>query len=92
MPDTSSTPRAEYERRLTVWRERIAALDRTHLLMSNGRLLIAALFALAFWLTVVRPTISPWWPVVASVAFAVLAIAHARVLERVERARGAERR
>jgi hypothetical protein len=91
LPDTSSTPRAEYERRLTVWRERIAALDRTHLLMSNGRLLIAALFALAFWFTVVRSTISSWWPVVAGVAFAALAIAHARVLERVERARGAER-
>ena len=60
-------------------------------MMSNGRLLIAALLALALWFTVVHARISPWWPVVAGVAFGALAIAHARVLERIERARGAER-
>jgi hypothetical protein len=91
LADTSSTPSAEYERRLTTWRERIAALDRRHLMMSNGRLLIAALLALALWFTVVHARISPWSPVVAGVAFGTLAIAHARVLERIERARGAER-
>jgi hypothetical protein len=91
LPDTFSTPRAEYERRLAAWRERIAALDRTHLMMSNGRLLIAGLFALSFWFTVVHSRISSWWPVVAGLAFAALAIVHARVLERIERARGAER-
>jgi len=91
LPDSSSTPRAEYERRLTAWRIRIAALDRRHLIMSNARLLLAGAFALAFWFTVVRSRISPWWPVGTALAFAVLAIAHARVLERIARARGAER-
>jgi hypothetical protein len=91
LPGTSSTPRAEYERRLTAWRDRIAALDRRHLMLSNGRLLIAALLALALWFSVVHARISPWWPVVAGVAFAALAIVHARLLERIERARGAER-
>jgi hypothetical protein len=85
------TPRAEYERRLANWRERIVALDRTHLMMSNGRLLIAGLLALALWFTVVHSRISPWWPVAGGLAFAGLAILHARVLERIERARGAER-
>ncbi|HEV2982996.1 MAG TPA: hypothetical protein VGX46_01350 [Vicinamibacterales bacterium] len=91
MPDTSSTPRAEYERRLASWRERIASLDRTSLLMSNGRLLIAGLFAVFLWFTVVHSRVSPWWPVCAGLAFGVLAIVHARVLARTERARGAER-
>jgi MutS domain V len=91
LPGTSSTPHAEYERRLTAWRDRIAALDRRHLRMSNGRLLIAALLALALWFTVIHARISPWWPVGAGVAFAALAILHARLLERIERARGAER-
>jgi hypothetical protein len=76
---------------LAAWRERIAALDRRHLMMSNGRLLIAGLFALSFWFTVVHSRISSWWPVGAGLAFAALAIVHARVLERIERARGAER-
>ena len=91
MPDISSTPRAEYERRLTAWRDRLAALDRRHLTLSNGRLLLAALLALALWFTFVLPALSPWWPVAAGVAFAALVIVHARVLERIERARGAER-
>ena len=91
MPDTSLTPHAEYERRLTAWRARLASLDRRHLRLSNGRLLLAALLALALWFTFVRPALSPWWPVAAGVAFAALAIVHARVLERIERARGAER-
>ncbi|HMJ87496.1 MAG TPA: hypothetical protein VK504_30170 [Vicinamibacterales bacterium] len=91
MPDTFSTPRAEYERRLTAWRDRLAALDRRHLMLSNGRLLLAALLALALWFTFVRPALSPWWPVATGGAFAALAIVHARVLERIERARGAER-
>ena len=60
-------------------------------MMSNGRLLIAALLALALWFTVVDARISPSWPVAAGVAFAALAIVHARLLERIERARGAER-
>ena len=60
-------------------------------MMSNGRLLIAGLFALSFWFTVVHSRISSWWPVAAGLAFAALAIVHARVLERIERARGAER-
>ena len=60
-------------------------------MLSNGRLLLAALLTLVLWFTFVRPALSPWWPVAAAGAFAALAIVHARVLERIERARGAER-
>ena len=76
---------------MTAWRDRLASLDRRHVTLSNGRLLLAALLALALWFTFVRPALSPWWPIAAGVAFAALAIVHARVLERIERARGAER-
>ena len=38
----AAAPRAEYERRLAAWRERIAALDRINFTISNIRLAIAA--------------------------------------------------
>jgi hypothetical protein len=84
-------PRAEYEHRLARWRERIVALDRTHLLLSNGRLILAGIGAVLLWRAVVRWSISPFWPLLAWLAFGVLAVVHARLLQRVERARSAER-
>ena len=84
-------PRAEYERRLTERRERIAALDRRNLLISNGRLILAGIGAVLLWMAFVRATISPAWPLAAGVAFGVLAFVHARQLNRFERAQAAER-
>jgi MutS-like protein len=78
-------PRAEYGQRLKRWRERIADLDRRHLLLSNARLAAAAIVALVLWLAFVRASISAWWLVACAVGFAVLAVAHARVLQRIER-------
>lgn len=43
-------PRAEYDRRLAFWRERIARLDRLHLVISRFRLAVAACVAVAMWL------------------------------------------
>jgi MutS domain V len=85
-----TAPRAEYESRLHAWRGRIASLENTHLTISNGRLTIAATGAVLMWLAFIRAVISPWWPIVAGLAFAVLAVIHARVLMRAERARRAE--
>jgi hypothetical protein len=84
-------PRAEYDRRLAAWRERIVALDRINLLISNGRLILAAGGAVLLWMAFVRATISPAWPVAAWFAFGVLAVIHAKQLQRFERARSAER-
>jgi hypothetical protein len=84
-------PRAEYERRLTDRRERIAALDRINLLISNGRLVLAAVGAVLLWMGFVRATISPAWPIAIGVAFGLLAFVHARQLNRFERAQAAER-
>ena len=65
-------PATEYAARLAARRERIAALDRTHLLISNSRLVLACAGAILFWLAFVS-------------AVAVAAVAGARVA-RVRRA------
>lgn len=83
-------PRAEYERRLARWRERIAALDRINFHISNGRLVLGVAGAVLVWLAFIRATISPWWPVAAWVAFAVLALVHAKRLQLFDRAKSAE--
>ena len=84
-------PRAEYERRLGDRRERIAVLDRINLLISNGRLALAAVGAVLLWMAFGRASISPAWPIAIGVAFGVLAFVHARQLNRFERAQAAER-
>jgi hypothetical protein len=84
-------PRAEYERRLAERRERIAALDRITLLISNARLILAAAGAILLWLAFVRAALSPVYPLAAGVAFGGLAFVHARQLNRFERAQAAER-
>ena len=47
-------PRAEYESRLAVRRERIAALDRVNFIISNVRLAIALAGAVLLWMAFVR--------------------------------------
>jgi hypothetical protein len=84
-------PRAEYDRRLAAWRERIAALDRVNFILSNIRLAIAGAGAVLLWMAFVRASIAPAWPLVAWLAFGVLAVVHARRLQRFERAQSAER-
>jgi hypothetical protein len=84
-------PGAEYERRLARWRERIAALDRINLHISNGRLVLGVAGAVLLWMAFVRATVSPWWPVAAWLAFAVVAVVHATRLRLYDRAKDAER-
>ena len=84
-------PRAEYERRLAHWRARIATLDRVNLHISHGRLVLGVAGAVLLWLAFVRFSISPAWPIGVWLAFGVLAVVHARQLQRHDRARGAER-
>ena len=83
-------PRAEYQSRLEAWRGQIAALDRIHLAISNGRLVIAAVGVVLLWLAFGRAQISSWWPIGAAGLFAGVAVYHAIILERSERARRAE--
>jgi len=83
-------PRAEYERRLASWRERIASLDRVNLWISNARLVVAGLGAVALWMAFTRVALMPA-PILVWLAFGVLAVVHARQLTRFDRARAAER-
>jgi hypothetical protein len=82
-------PRSEYSRRLGFWNADIARADRAHLHLSNGRLAVAGATALVAWQAFVSHRISPAWPLVLAAGFVVLAIIHARVLRRIERARRA---
>jgi len=85
------TPRDEYQRRLASWRDRIAALDRVNLWISNGRLALALAGAVLLWLAFIRASVSPAWPIGVWMAFGALAIVHAFQLQRFDRARAAER-
>ena len=84
-------PRREYQRRLADWRERIAALDRVNLALSNLRLAIAVPGVVLLWMAIVRQSISPLWPFGAGLAFAVVAVIHAVRLQRFHRAQAAAR-
>ena len=81
-------PREEYERRLAIWDARVARGEQTHLRVSNLRLAVAAIAAVIAWL-LVHSGISAAWLLVPAACFAGLVVAHARVLNRLERARRA---
>src|SRR2546423_15680522 len=84
-----ANPRAEYELRLTRWRDRLAALDRRHIVLSNSRLAAAAAIVLLLWLAFARAALSPAWVAAGAIGFGALAVAHARLLNRAERGRRA---
>jgi len=84
------TPQAIYAKRLQMWRDRLVALDRSHLFISNSRLIVAAGGAVTLWLALVRNAISPAWSLALGAVFVGLIVWHARVLQRRERALRAE--
>jgi hypothetical protein len=81
----------EYQNRLALRRERIAASDRRHQTVSNARLAAAAAIAGLLWLVFFRRAVSPWWIAASAISFTALVVFHARVLQRLERARRAAR-
>jgi MutS-like protein len=81
-----SDSRVEYQRRLEAWGVRIQALDRTHVRVSNLRLLLFGICAGVAWFAFVRSSISAAWIVIPAVLFGVLLIVHAKILNRAERA------
>ena len=87
----SSSVASEYQRRLDERRREIADLERRHLRLSNLRLLLAAIGAAVLWLAFARAALPAWWTLLAWGAFAAVAIVHAKLLERTERVRRAER-
>ena len=90
MSSSRTDPRAEYRSRRQHAVDEIARLDRLHLLISNARLAVAALVAVLLWLAFVREAVSRLWPAASVVGFIALVVVHARVLQRVDRARRTE--
>lgn len=82
----ASDPRREYSRRIERWTGEIASGERTSLRISNSRLIVAAALAIIGWQAFVSHRVSAIWPVVVLVAFGVLVVLHARVLNRIEQA------
>ena len=80
----ASDPRREYSRRIERWTGEIARGERTSLRISNSRLIVAAALAIIGWQAFVSHRVSAIWPVVVLVAFGVLVVLHARVLNRIE--------
>ena len=73
-------PRPEYERRQAAWSAAIARSESRHLLVSNFRLAAVALAVAVAWLAFVRGALSPAWTLMPVLAFLVLLVVHARVL------------
>ena len=71
-------PRAAYQARLGACRQRIAALEASHLRISNGRLVVALLGAILLWFAIGRGW-SPFWPIAAGLMFFALVVVHDRL-------------
>jgi hypothetical protein len=84
-------PLSEYCRRIERWDAAIARLERAHLRFSNLRLATVFAGAAIFWFIFIRDAVPAWWIVAPVVAFGVLAVRHARVLQQRDRARRARR-
>ena len=82
-------PRDEYEQRIARWTDVVRRGERTHFLLSNLRLLVAGIAAFIAWLAFGRQLVSPMWLLAAGAAFTALVVAHARALNRIERAQRA---
>ena len=83
------SPREEYEQRIARWTGVARRGERTHLRLSNLRLLVAGAAIVIAWMSLARQLISPAWLLAAGVAFTALVVMHARVLQRIERAQRA---
>jgi len=84
-------PKAEYERRLALGRDRVEQLDRRHLVISNLRLALFVTFTVILWLALARSVLSAAWVLAPALAFGMLLVVHARLLNRTERSRRAYR-
>ena len=78
-------PRAEYARRIDKWDQAIARGDRTHMIISNVRIVLAVAIAVLAWQAFVSNRVSAAWPILLVAVFAVLVVVHARALLRIER-------
>jgi hypothetical protein len=89
--ELNEDPRAEYERRIAALDVRLASGARRHLLASNLRLAVFAALAAIAWLAFAPGVFSPVILLIPALAFCVLLIVHARILNANDRALRARR-
>jgi hypothetical protein len=82
MSAPTTGPRDEYARRLADRREGAARQARIELSISNGRLATAVAAAILAWLAFGAGSLGAWWLLAPLALFAVLVVAHDRVIER----------
>jgi hypothetical protein len=76
-------PALEYSERLRARESRVARHNRTHIRFGNIRLLVAIIFAVIAWLSLIRHTFSPWWLAAPVVAFVLVASNHTKILQQL---------
>ncbi|MGB6898314.1 MAG: hypothetical protein WBE12_06980, partial [Candidatus Acidiferrum sp.] len=79
-------PKAEYEKRLEKWLQKIAEKDRVHLAIGYAKLIVIAAFALVAWIIFAKHLLSIYWLIAPVAAYALLGILHGRVLRAKARA------
>src|SRR5579884_3100762 len=84
-------PAAEYSRRLKDRTQTRDRLEQRHRFIGNARVTVAICAVVIGFFVFGRPTISPWWLVLPVCIFAVLAVWHAKVIEKRDHAARAVR-
>lgn len=82
-------PVGEYERRAGACAREVTDLEKRTRAISNARLAVFAAGAVALWLGFGTRTAPAWTPLPALAAFVALAVAHDRLLRRLDRTRRA---
>jgi MutS domain V len=73
-------PRAEYSKRLEGYAQIIAAKNRRHILLGNGKLAMIVAEIAGVWLVLAKDLFPPYWLIVPAAAYLILAVAHEYVL------------
>ena len=74
------SPSEEYSKRQKAREMQVAHFERLHRRFGNLRLLLVVAAVIEAWFSLHRDAFSPWWLLLALVAFLIIAILHARVL------------
>jgi hypothetical protein len=79
-------PRAEYAARIDRWSATLASADRQHAVIAATRLALAAAAAVLAWQAIADHRLSAAWLLLPGAAFAIAALIHVRVIDRIDRA------
>jgi hypothetical protein len=80
VPPSSPSPSEEYKKRQQAREIQVAHFESVHRRFGNIRLLLVIGTLAAAWFSLHRDAFSPWWLLLAFVAFLAIAILHAKVL------------